>query len=414
MTPDRPTVLIIGAGYAGVLAANRAAGRLRGRARVVLVSDGDELVHRVRLHEVAAGRTRRRYPLAGLLHRRVERIRARVTAIDAAARRCTLDAGPGSSGELGARTLAYDVLVVAAGSGVAATAAGAREHAMALAGCDQALAFARRLTALPDGAPVVVVGGGLSAIELAAEVADAHRRLSVRLVCDALGAGWDAATRAIAIAELTSMGVRVEPGVRVAEVTRDAVVLDDGVRVASSATAWAAGFAASPLAADSGLGVDRHGRLLVGDDLRVPGHPEIVGCGDAVATPAACSTAGELRMGCVTAMPMGAHAADVVVDLVTGQAPTAFRFGFPGQCVSLGRRRGMVVRTDRADRDRGRVVAGLRAAVIKELICRYVIGAIRLERRLPGLYVWYDRRGRPREVPAATTPALPAGDNHAA
>ena len=44
-------IVIVGAGYAGVLAANRVAGRLGKRAQVTLINDGAELVNRIRLHE---------------------------------------------------------------------------------------------------------------------------------------------------------------------------------------------------------------------------------------------------------------------------------------------------------------------------------------------------------------------------
>ncbi len=71
-------VVIVGGGYAGVLAANRIAGRAGGAARVVLVSDREEFVHRVRLHELASGGAPPRYPLSTLLRRGVEHVHGRV------------------------------------------------------------------------------------------------------------------------------------------------------------------------------------------------------------------------------------------------------------------------------------------------------------------------------------------------
>ncbi len=300
----RPHVVILGGGHAGVLAANRLAGRAGRRARITLVSDRDDLVHRVRLHEAAARGDDPRLPLRRLLHRRVAIVRARVERIDAAAR--TLHAAD--------RTLRHDHLIYAVGSGVAVTAPGAREHAAALTSPEAALMFAARLATLPVGAPVVVVGGGLSAIETAAELAEAHPRLRVTLVGDALLPGWSDGGRAAIRAGLAELGVEVELGARVAEVSDTAVRLADGARRPAAATVWATGFSVSPLARASGLPVDAAGRLLVDDALRVVGHPEIVGAGDAVATPA------PIRMGCVSAMPMGAHAADVVVAALRGGA----------------------------------------------------------------------------------------------
>ena len=48
-----PRIVVLGGGYAGVLAALRARARAGAQADVVLVSDGDALVERVRLHEAA-------------------------------------------------------------------------------------------------------------------------------------------------------------------------------------------------------------------------------------------------------------------------------------------------------------------------------------------------------------------------
>jgi NADH:ubiquinone reductase (H+-translocating) len=409
-TKDRlPVVVVVGGGYAGVLAANRVAGRLGGRARVVLVSDRDELVHRVRLHEMASGGDARRYPLARMVARRVERVQARVVRIDAAARRCVLEDG----------VLAYDFLIYAVGSGIAAAAPGAREHGMALASPDHALAFAAKLDALPIGAPIVVIGGGLSGIEVAAEIAERHPALAVSILCDTLGTGWDDVARDAALAGLSELGVTVRTGARVAEVHADAVVLTTGERVDAAATVWAAGFAASRLARDSGLPCDASGRLVVGETLQVPSHPEILGAGDGVAPPAACVSGADpdyvLRMGCVTAMPLGCHAADVAADLVRGKPPRTFRFAFPLQCVSLGRKRGLLVLTDRRDHTTGRVVTGRVAAMVKELICRYVIGMVRVERRF-ALYPWLGKRSSRRLLTAPTPRALPAasGDTHVA
>lgn len=375
MNDSSLTVLVVGGGYAGVLAANRVAGKLRRAARVVLVSDRDELVHRVRLHEMAAGTGSRRYPLARVLSSRVEHVRARVTRVDADAFLAHLDDGG---------ALPYDFLIIAAGS--APSAAGSP-----VASPEAALAFAERLRRLPDGASIAVIGGGLTGVELAAELADAHPHLAISLHGEVLGAGWDEGARAAAREGLAALGVAVHEGARVDCVDADLVVP-------------ATGFTVSPLACVSGLPVDAHGRLIVDETLRVPGHPEIVGAGDAVATPSACvlGPVERLRMGCATAMPLGAHAADVVVAAVRGEPPRAFRFGFVIQCVSLGRRRGLIVRVDHGDRPIGRLITGRTGALVKELVCRMVIGTIRLERALPGIYTWPGAGVRP-------PPLLPAG-----
>jgi NADH dehydrogenase FAD-containing subunit len=397
-----PTVVVVGGGYAGALCANRLAGSLGRHARVVLVSDQDALVHRVRLHEAAASGRDPRYPLDRLLRRRVDRIRGRMTRIDAAARTCEIRT---DAGEL---ALGYDLLVYAVGSGVGAPVPGAREHGGALSSPEAAIAFAARLAELPEGAPVAVVGGGLTAIEAASEIAEAHPRLAVTLLCHELAAE-EGEPGAAAIADgLAALGVAVRAGVRVTEVRPAEVVLEGGERVAADATVWAAGFTVSPLARDSGLPVDDRGLLLVDETLRAAGVPGIFGCGDAVAVPAACigSGARSTRMACATAMPMAAHVADAIADILRGEAPRPYRFAYMLRCISLGRRRGVVVFVDRDDRPTGRIITGWAGALTKELIVRFVIGAIRVERRLAGFYTWPGRASRIRallEAPARHT-----------
>lgn len=395
----RSRVVVVGGGYAGVLAANRIAARAGAAVDAVLVSDRDELVHRVRLHEMLSGTRTVRYPLGQLLDPRVRHVHARVARIDADASVCEL-----ASGE----RLVYDQLVLTVGSHVHAPVPGAREQAMALAGPDTALAFAARIRDLPEGASVAVVGGGLTAVEVACELAAAHPRLRVAMVAEALQLRWPAPLEARLRRELHALGIELHLGAAVHAVGTGAVELARGAPVPAAATVWAAGFRSAPLAADSGLPVDPLGRVLVDESLRVPSHPEVIVAGDAAAAPLACVGSGAvpMRMACATAMPMGAHAADVALDQLAGRAPLRFRYRNTVQCVSLGRRRGMLVFIDEDDRPTGHVLTARPGAWAKEAICRAVIGTLRVDRAMPGAYVW-PGRGRRRRVDASAARPVP-------
>jgi NADH:ubiquinone reductase (H+-translocating) len=379
-------VLVLGGGYAGVLAANRIAGRLGRHAQVTLISDRDHLVHRIRLHEVIAGRPWRRYPLAGLVRRRVALRHARVARIDRARGLVELASGD---------AVAWDQLVIALGSRVTLEVPGAAQHAGGLADLDAALALRARIAELPAGAPVVVIGGGLTGIEAASELAEAYPQLAVTLVAPVIAPSLSALAQAYVRDVLADLGVAVIDGARVADVAADHVALGDGRRLAARAALWAAGFTgALPCAAD--LPLDAAGRVEVDAELAVPGAPGVWAIGDAAAPPPGMEF---LRMACATAMPLAAHAADNLACAVRGRPPAGFRFGFAGQCVSLGRRRGVFQRCDPRDAPTGPVYTGRTGALLKELICRYVIGALRIERRLAGAYQW------PRALRA-----LPPGD----
>jgi NADH dehydrogenase len=144
----------------------------------------------------------------------------------------------------------------------------------------------------------VVVGAGYTGTEVAAhghlltcDVADRHPRLAGRgprwvLVdhSDRILDGLDPHLSATADQVLRGRGVEVRNKTSVTEATADGVRLSDGTFVPTRSLVWCVGVRPDPLIESLGLPTDR-GRLVVGDDLRVPGHPEIVACGDAAAVP---------------------------------------------------------------------------------------------------------------------------------
>ncbi|MDT7637548.1 MAG: hypothetical protein QOC83_1836, partial [Pseudonocardiales bacterium] len=155
-------IVVVGAGYAGLAAAKLAA-RWTG-AEVTLVNAGDRFVERVRLHQLAAGQPLRDLPLAGLLRGTgVRLVVDRVTGIDAATRTV----------RLGERELGYDRLVYAAGSQADLDSVpGAARYAYPLASYPEASRLRAHLADSGDGGTVAVVGGGLTGIEAAAELAE--------------------------------------------------------------------------------------------------------------------------------------------------------------------------------------------------------------------------------------------------
>lgn len=161
-------VLILGGGYAGVMAANRLAARDDERMSVVLVNARPYFVERIRLHEVAAGsRHDARLDFTEILHPNVE------VLVGTAEHIVTDDRVVQGSSATGSWSQAYDRLVYAVGS--AAPAADATVQLFTEETYE-------RLTQLPDAATVTVVGGGLTGIEAAAEIASVRGDLNIRLI----------------------------------------------------------------------------------------------------------------------------------------------------------------------------------------------------------------------------------------
>ncbi|XXY52143.1 FAD-dependent oxidoreductase [Sorangium sp. So ce269] len=414
----RARVVVIGGGYAGVAAALRIAGKAARRrvpVSVALVNPSPLFVERIRLHELAAGKAPRRIELARLLGARgIELVIGHARRIDAAARAVEVElagdraAAPGSSkaGSAGApaRRLDYDALVYAPGSVAAPELVpGGREHAASVADAASARALHERLRAARPGSGVVVVGGGLTAIEAATEIAEAFPALRVALATRGrVGEGLSERGRAYVGQALRELGVAIREGVRAARIDASGLIVEPEAggaaatgaaeRMAADIVVLAAGFRPAALAGSSGLATVAGGRLVVDRRLRAPEHPEIWGAGDAAA--ALDADGAPLRMGCATAMPQAAYAADSIVAALAGdEPPPPFRFAFVIQCISLGRRRGLIQRVDPRDRPLERVLTGRVGAWAKELVCRFTVASIRLQGRLP------DRHGRPGQAP---------------
>lgn len=385
MTTHRPHIVVLGGGYAGVLAANHL---LQNPAvDVTLVNARAEFVERIRLHQLAIGTDDAVAGYDDLLGERVRLVVDRATAIDTAGRRVDLASGTG---------LTYDQLIYAVGS----TSGTAPEFAYPLGELEDAQRLAARLQDVPTSAPIVVVGGGLTGIEAASEFASATStagRRPVTLVAGAvLGPSLSRSGRRSVAKQLKRLGVTVIEGPMVTAVGAQDVTLSDGRTLASAATVWTAGFGVPGLAADSGLRTDELGRLLTDETLTSIDDERVVAAGDAAAPSGV-----PLRMSCQAALPLGAQAANTVLARLAGTAPAPVNQAFTGQCISIGRRGGTIqlARTD--DTPIRLYIGGRTAAAIKEQVCRGTLGFLRKEARRPGAYFWLKGGRRAEKLPAA-------------
>ncbi|MFD3548514.1 NAD(P)/FAD-dependent oxidoreductase [Streptomyces sp. NPDC058655] len=365
-------VVVIGGGYAGVLAANRLT--QRADVTVTLINPRPDFVHRIRLHQLVGGTDSAVVAYREVLGERVRLVVDTVARIDAAGRSVDLAAGG---------TVGYDYLIYAVGSGSAKPRVpGAAEFAYPLADMEEAERLRAVLAAAPATAPVTVVGAGPTGIETAAELAEAGR--AVTLVCGGvLGPYLHPRGRRSVTARMTGLGVTVVdgPGSTVTAVTRDAVRLADGRELPSEVTVWTAGFDVPDLAVRSGLSTDARGRLLTDETLTSVDDVRVVAAGDAAAPSDL-----PLRMSCQAAMPMGARAADTVLSRIAGEQPETLNQSFAAQCISLGRRSGIFQFANRADVAVWFNIDGRTGARIKELVCKVVVKHLADEAHRPGGY----------------------------
>ncbi|MEH0582301.1 NAD(P)/FAD-dependent oxidoreductase [Streptomyces sp. B21-108] len=369
---ENTDVIVIGGGYAGVMAANRLT--QRADVSVTLINPRPAFVERIRLHQLVGGTHDAVVAYDKVLAAGVRRVADTVTGIDAAERGVTLASGG---------TLRYDYLVYAVGSGSAdPRVPGAAEFAHPIATLEDAQRLRPVVDAAPSTAPVTVVGAGPTGIETAAELAETGR--PVTLVCGGtLGPYLHPRGRRSVAGRLAALGVNVleGPDARVTAVTRDAVRLGDGRELPNGVTIWTAGFGVPDLAARSGLSTDALGRLLTDETLTSVDDPRIVAAGDSAAPSDL-----PLRMSCQAAMPLGARAADTVLSRIAGERPSPLNQVFAGQCISLGRRAGIFQFAHRYDVAVWFHIAGRPGARLKEFICNGIVGHLAGEARKPGSY----------------------------
>jgi len=364
VTPgDRKRVIIVGAGFGGLAAAKTLGSRDDGSPIDVTVIDRlnyflfQPLLYQVAMAGLAA--TDVAYPIRAALHgrRNITVLLGEVTAIDVAARTVRLDDGT---------TLPYDYLMMAAGARTsyfghddwAAFAPGLKD-------LDDALEVRRRvLTALEAAERAadpaerqrqltfVVVGGGPTGVELAGAIADLSRdilasdfqrvdRRAVRVVlvemADRILTPFDPPLSDKARAQLEELGVEVRTGVRVEAIDAGGVRVG-GETVDAGTVLWGAGVRPSPLAAALGLPLDRAGRVIVGPDCAVPGHPEIFVVGDMASfTPEGASV--PLAGISPVAIQEARLAARNILDEVEGLPRRRFSYFDKGFMATIGRAR---------------------------------------------------------------------------
>jgi NADH dehydrogenase len=360
MSPQRPKVVIVGAGFGGIEAAT-ALSRLA--VDVIVLDRQNHHCFQPLLYQVATAAlspAEIAWPIRHMLRqqRNATVFMAEVEAVDLAARFVATSAGP----------ISYDYLVVA--TGATHSYFGHDDWAKFAPGLKRIedatrirrsilLAFERAELASNDAErqrllTFVIVGGGATGVEMAGAIAEIARQTlandfrridprNSRIIL--LEAGprlmptLPEDLSRYAERALTRMGVDVRTSTRVIGCDARGVDVDHG-RIDASTTIWAAGVVASPAASWLGAAHDRAGRVLVRPDLSVADHPEVFVIGDAAAVH---DDNGEPVPGVApAAKQMGHYVGRLIAARLAGKSLPAFRYRNLGELATIGRRAAVV------------------------------------------------------------------------
>ncbi|MFF4257142.1 NAD(P)/FAD-dependent oxidoreductase [Streptomyces sp. NPDC001663] len=363
-------IVVLGAGYTGAIAAGRLARRLhREDVAITLVNAEPDFVERVRMHQLAVGQELKHRPFNEMFaDTGVDLKLAKVTGIDVDRRTVTVIAGNGA--EEREEELSYDTLVYALGSGWNDQGVpGTAEHADQIASRPGALRLRERLARLDAGQPVVVVGGGLTGLEAATEIAEARPDLDIALAArGGLGDWLSDKGRGHLRKVLDKLGITVHEHTAVTAVEADHVTTAAGTSFPAAVTVWTTGFAVHPIAKATTLDVTDTGQIVVDGTMRSVSHPDVYAIGDA----AMVMGPGDkpLRMSCASGTPTAWQAADAIAARLTGGKLPNAPLRYFNQCISLGRREGLIQYVTADDRAVRAALTGRFAAVYKELICK--------------------------------------------
>jgi NADH dehydrogenase len=371
--PARPRVVVVGGGFAGLQTVRK----LRGAAVDVTLVDRQNfhlfqpLVYQVATGALSAAEVAA--PLRAVLKRQanVRVVLAEVSGFDLDRRQVVLDRLPnGARGE----RLEYDTLVVAGGSRYSYFGHDDwRARAPELKSLAGALDIRNRILTAFEAAEVepdeerrrnwltfVVVGGGPTGVEMAGQIAELAReslrrdfrqvdtrsaRVLLVETADRILTGFPPSLSRKAERALERLGVTPLVGHTVVDVGSASVAIrsasDEVEDVGAHTVIWAAGVAASPLAAAlasaGGSQVDRAGRLTVTADLTLPDRPEVFAIGDMVRIVQSDGTIVALPGVAPVAMQEGRYVARVIRDRLSGRATKEFRYVDKGNLATIGR-----------------------------------------------------------------------------
>ncbi len=355
-TPEeKPHVFIVGAGFGGLEAAKKLACE---DVRVTVIDRTNYHLFQPLLYQVATAALSPAdiaAPVPAILSRwkNMEVILAEVESVDVAAKKIkTTD-----------MEIPYDFLILATGARHSYFGHNEWEKlAPGLKSLEDAIELRRRLlmafeyaekitdeAARKAAMTFVIIGGGPTGVEMAGAIAEIARYTLAKdfrhidpsqarvILIEAdprLLASFPEDLSASAMKQLVDLGVEVRTSVRATNLTETGLQVGDEF-IPCRVKIWAAGNNASFVGKTLGVPIDRVGRVMVKDDLTIPGHPEVQVIGDLANF--SHQTGQPLPGVSPVAMQQGRHAAKNILRMIKNREPQRFRYWDKGSMATIGR-----------------------------------------------------------------------------
>ena len=351
----QPQVIIVGAGFGGLEAAKKLACK---DVRLMVIDRTNYHLFQPLLYQVATAALSPAdiaAPVRAILGKckNVEVILAEVESVDVGARKV-------KTNDL---VFDYDYLILATGARHSYFGHDEWEKlAPGLKSLEDAVELRRRIllafeyaekiedeAARKAAMTFVVIGGGPTGVEMAGAIAEISRytlskdfhhidpsQARVILIegTPRLLSAYSEDLSESARKQLLDLGVEVRTNARVTNVTEEGVQLD-GEFIPCRVKIWAAGNNASFVGKTLSVPVDRVGRVIVNDDLTIPGHPEVQVIGDLANF--SHQTGEPLPGVSPVAMQQGRQAARNILRMIRGEEPRPFRYFDKGSMATIGR-----------------------------------------------------------------------------
>jgi NADH dehydrogenase len=362
MSAARPKVVIVGAGFGGLAAAQALK---HAPVDVTMIDKRNHHLFQPLLYQVATAALSPAdiaAPIRAILadNRNTRVLLDRVDGIDAARRQVLLASGA---------PVPYDWLILATGARHSYFGRDDwAEHAPGSKTIEDATAIRRKVLLALERAETetdkarrhalltfVVIGGGPTGVEMAGAIAELARHSvsrdfrSITPHCSRvilieggprLLAAFPISLSAKARTQIEKLGVEVMLDARVTSIGADHVQVGDE-RIAAYTAVWAAGVQVSPAAKWLGAEADNAGKVSVGGDLSVAGHEDVFAIGD---TSRCLGPEGRPLPGVApVAKQQGRYVANLIKARIAGRAaPRAFRYRDYGNLATIGRRAAVI------------------------------------------------------------------------